>query len=69
MDKTLDTPRLHLEQVIARHGRWPTLRALIALLLRANRPPPLDPKRLSAHLRRDLGIERPPPSPTYRDFL
>ena len=65
----IPTPRTEIDTLIARHGRWRILRAVAAALIRANRPPPLGPEDFSPHLRRDLGLESPPPSPTWRDFL
>ncbi|MCP5039319.1 MAG: hypothetical protein GY945_17140 [Rhodobacteraceae bacterium] len=57
-----------LEHLIATHGRIRVASALITLITRPKRPR-LTPERISAHLRRDIGLERAPPSRTYRDFL
>lgn len=57
-----------LEQLIATHGRLRVASTLIALILRPKKLR-LRPDTLSAHLARDIGLERAPPSPTYRDYL
>ena len=47
-----------LDEIIDLHGLMPVLRALVARPFRRSPPLPLD---LSAHLRRDIGLEPMPP--------
>ncbi len=53
-----------LQDLIAEHGPWPTLLALLrALRQRPAKPPPA--AMLSNHLRRDIGLsDLPPPRPS-----
>ncbi|MES2436180.1 MAG: hypothetical protein V4586_20390 [Pseudomonadota bacterium] len=53
-----------VEDLIAEHGSWPTLLALLkALRQRPAKPPPA--ALLSNHLRRDIGLsDLPPPRPS-----
>lgn len=53
--------RVALDDIIAAHGRW---RVLLALL--QPRDPPVPPLGLNDHLRRDIGLE---PLPPRRDPL
>ena len=50
--------RAALDDIVATHGRW---RVLVALLLRDRRQgPPVPPLGLNDHLRRDIGLEALP---------
>ena len=53
-----------VQDLIAEHGPWPTLLALLtALRQRPAKPPPA--ALLSSHLRRDIGLsDLPPPRPS-----
>jgi hypothetical protein len=54
-------PRAALERLIARHGARAVLMGMVAALLRpsrkrARREQVLQPRQLSAHMKRDLGL-------------
>ena len=60
--------RVQLAHLVATHGRLHISAMLLALILRP-KPPHIPSDALSDHLRRDIGLERAPPSKTYRDYL
>ena len=63
------SPRLDIDTLIARHGRWRVLGAVAgAFLHRASRHETVG-HRLNAHLSRDIGLPprpEPPPSMPHR---
>lgn len=51
------TPRFDVETVIRRHGVVAVLRALIAALVTGSHKPLPDATHLTAHLKRDIGLD------------
>ncbi len=68
MTRTLDSHplplRAALDDIIAAHGRWRVLRALVVWPSRPAKP--LPPLGLNDHLRRDIGLD---PQPWRKDGL
>ena len=62
-------PSIAIESLIARHGPWRILAAVMAALIRHRRKSPdLWGNQVSAHMRKDMGLPPEPKSPRHWDL-